>query len=214
MAQKAGSVGSVREERVVLVHGLLRTTRSLGSLARALERAGFGTVRFGYPSVRGSIDEHGRAFAAELKRLAAEPGCRRLHIVGHSLGNLVARAALAIERPRGLGRVVMLVPPNRGSLVARWLAPFLGPLVPVLRELRDRDDSRARTLTPLPGIACGVIAARLDHLVPEPSTHFDGERDHVRLLATHTSVLGSRKVHEYVVAFLRDGRFPRDARIA
>ncbi|MBL8841745.1 MAG: alpha/beta fold hydrolase [Planctomycetes bacterium] len=199
-------------ELVVLVHGLLRTPRSLGSLARSLERDGFATCRFGYPSVRGSLDGHARAFAAELARLEATAGGARLHVVGHSMGNVVARAALALARPATLGRVVMLVPPNRGSPVARWLAPLLGGLLPALRELSDHADSRVRQLAALPGVEVGIIAARLDHLVPEASTHLVGECDHVRLLSTHTGVLRDRAVHAHVVAFLRDGRFPRARR--
>lgn len=85
-------------ELVVLVHGLLRTPRSLGSLARSLERDGFATCRFGYPSVRGSLEGHARAFAAELARLEATAGGQRLHVVGHSMGNVVARAALALAQ--------------------------------------------------------------------------------------------------------------------
>ncbi len=199
-------------ELVVLVHGLLRTPRSFGALAGALEREGFATCRFGYPSARGRLDGHARAFAEELQRLVAQPGVARLHVVGHSMGNVVARAALALVRPASLGRVVMLVPPNRGSPVARWLAPLLGGLLPALRELSDGDGSRVQSLAPLAGVEVGVIAARFDHVVPESSTHLLGERDHVRLLSTHTGVLNDRKAHAHVVAFLRDGRFPRAAR--
>lgn len=196
---------------VVLVHGLLRTPRSLGLLARALDRDGFTTRRFGYSSARGSIAEHARRLAAELAEIAATPGCRELHLVGHSLGNLIARAALAAGAPAQLRRIVMLVPPNRGSPVARWLAPWLGGLVPVLRELSDAKASAVHRLPELPDVRIGVIAARFDHLVPEGSTHLRGESDHVRVAATHSSVLWSPRVQKLVVAFLRNGRFPKSS---
>ena len=193
-------------ETVLLVHGLLRTPRSLATLARSLERAGYATRRFGYRSTRGGIADHAIALEALLVELASGD-CTRLHLVGHSLGNLVARAALERFRHAKLGRVVMLVPPNRGSPVARWLAPWLGDFVPVLRELSDGPGSAVLALPARPDVPIGIIAARYDHLVPERSTHLAGERDHVRIAATHTSVLWNRRVQELVRAFLRDGRF-------
>ncbi len=192
---------------VVLVHGLLRTPRSLHWLARALDRAGFRVERFGYSSTRGAIAEHGQRLAAELRRLVAERPLGALHLVAHSLGNLVVRAALdGTARPR-IGRVVMLVPPNRGSPVARVLARWLGGFVPVLRELSDDPAASVHRLPAPLDAEVGVIAARFDHLVPESSTHLPGERDHVRLPAFHTSVLWNRGVAQRVIEFLSSGRF-------
>ncbi len=197
-------------ELVVLVHGLFRTQRSMRSHSRALERAGFATRRFGYRSWRGRLAVHAAALARELVRWAADPGVARIHVVGHSLGNLVARAALGVEPLAKLGRVVMLVPPNHGSPVARWLSAWLGGMVPVLRELSDGPSGAASGLPSLGDLTVGVIAARFDHLVREASTHLQAERDHVLVTATHTSVLRSGRVQRLVIEFLRDGRFPRD----
>lgn len=211
MAKRQEATEGTREssELVVLVHGLARTPRSLGSMARALERGGYSTRRFGYPSLRAGIDHHAHALAAELAQLRAAARWRRIHLVGHSLGNLVVRAAVGERPPGAIGRIVMLVPPNRGSQVARWLAPWIGGAIPVLGELSDAPHSKARRL-PIPrGVAVGVIAAALDHVVRESSTHLPGEADHVRLMTTHSTILASRRAQALVLAFLRDGRFPR-----
>ncbi len=202
--------GVGRREHVVLVHGLLRTPRSWFTVRRHLERAGFSTGVFAYPSLRGEFGTHGKALAAELRRLAASIPFARVHLVGHSLGNLVIRAALAQRRPENLGRVVMLVPPNRGSPVARRLAPLLGGLFPVLRELSDDDGSAARRLA-FPPMEAGVIAARFDHVVAESSTHVPGEADHLMVGASHGWLMFRPSVQRAIVAFLRTGRFPRRA---
>ena len=194
---------------VVLVHGLLRTPRSLASVARALESSGFLTQPFGYPSLRGRFESHGERLAEEFGRLDADPACVTIHVVGHSLGNLVLRAALARRLPRKLGRIVMLVPPNRGSPVARALAMLLGRVVPVLRQLSDDPESDACRLGPVSGATVGVIAARYDHLVREPSSHVDGESDHLVMATTHSFLLWRRDVHEEIVHFLGHGRFHR-----
>ena len=205
----AGSAGEGREH-VVLVHGLLRTPRSWITVRRHLEREGFSTGVFGYPSLRGALEPHGRALAAELRRLDVRGGCARVHLVGHSLGNLVIRAALGHDRPRNLGRVVMLVPPNRGSPVARRLASLLGDLFPVLRDLSDADGSAARRLA-FPPMEAGVIAARFDHVVAESSTHAPDEADHLLVGASHSWLMYRPSVQRAIVAFLRTGRFPRPA---
>lgn len=200
-------------EHVVLVHGLLRTPRSWITVRRHLEREGFSTGVFGYPSLRGAFEPHGRSLAAELRRLDARGRDKRgrwarVHLVGHSLGNLVIRAALALGRPKNLGRVVMLVPPNQGSAVARRLAPLLGDLFPVVRDLSDADESATRRLA-LPPMEAGVIAARFDHVVAESSTHLPGEADHLLVGASHGWLMFRPSVQRAIVAFLRTGRFPR-----
>jgi hypothetical protein len=205
-------------EHVVLVHGLLRTPRSWITVRRHLERSGFSTGVFGYSSLSGALEPHGRALSAELRRLDARGDdtrgrdtrgrWARVHLVGHSLGNLVIRAALALGRPKNLGRVVMLVPPNQGSAVARRLAPLLGDLFPVLRDLSDADGSAARRLA-FPPMEAGVIAARFDYVVAESSTHVPGEADHLLVGASHGWLMFRPSVQRAIVAFLRTGRFPR-----
>lgn len=197
-------------DHVVLVHGLLRTPRSWSTLRRRLEREGWSTGVFGYPSLSGRFERHGRNLAEELARLDAGHGSARVHLVGHSLGNLVIRAALAERAPRKLGRVVMLVPPNRGSPVARRLSRWLGDLFPILRQLSDEPGSDAQRLA-FPPMEAGVIAARYDHVVTLASTHVPGEADHLLVPALHGLLMYQPQVQSAIVAFLRTGRFPRRA---
>lgn len=113
------------QEVVLLIHGLMRSRASLRALARAFEQAGYAVERWGYPSNRGDIQSHVRALEPVFSRLAAR--YRRVHCVTHSLGGLIVRGLLrAYGTPDALGRLVLIAPPNQGSLIAHKLLRLPG----------------------------------------------------------------------------------------
>jgi pimeloyl-ACP methyl ester carboxylesterase len=194
-------------ETVLLIHGLGRTSACMIPLARFLGRAGYRALRWRYRSTTAPFERHGERLAAELARLDAEPAVARVHLVGHSLGNIVARHALAIAPPAKLGRVVMLAPPNRGSRAARRLAPLLGRLVKPLPQLSDDPESAVNRLAPPRGVDFAVIAAARDGKVRIEDTHLPGEAAHAVVPGVHTFIMMRADVHERVVRFLRSGGF-------
>jgi pimeloyl-ACP methyl ester carboxylesterase len=132
-------LSDARGEVVVLVHGLLANTLVMESLARWL-RPQFDTViNWGYPTLFSPIERHGRELAGLLDRLNGQ--CDRVHLVTHSMGGIIARVALGELLPAKFGRLVMIAPPNRGSHVARRLAPYLGIICPPLVQLTDDTSS-------------------------------------------------------------------------
>jgi alpha-beta hydrolase superfamily lysophospholipase len=102
-------------EAVLLVHGHAAHPLLLEPLRRALARQGFRALSWHYGSLRGSIETDAAKLALEAAELDADASVARLHLVGHSMGAIVVRGALAKARPRKLGRVVLLAPPNRGA---------------------------------------------------------------------------------------------------
>lgn len=212
----AGGCGSTSEsaadpprEIVVLIHGMGRSALSMSPLSRALKRAGFDTRKWSYWSFAGDIQQHADRLRAELSRLDQDPDVNRFHLVGHSLGGIVARAALVSEIPDKLGRVVMLAPPNRGSKMASRFAPWLGGLVGPLKDLTEDPESAVNRLARPEGVEIGIIAGSWDSKVPVESTHLEGETDHLVVRGFHTFLMNQTQVQDQVVYFLRNGRFNR-----
>jgi pimeloyl-ACP methyl ester carboxylesterase len=198
-------------EAVLLVHGHAAHPLLLEPLRRALGRQGFRALSFRYGSLRGSIETHAARLAAKAMELDTDASVERLHLVGHSMGAIVVRSALLKARPRKLGRVVLLAPPNRGARLADLALRLFGRRITAAIELCSHPDSYVNRL-PGPGdIDCGVIAAAWDHAVSLAATHLPGERDHLVLRGLHTLPF-HRHAPAQVGHFLREGRFRREAR--
>jgi triacylglycerol esterase/lipase EstA (alpha/beta hydrolase family) len=200
----------VTREAVILVHGHGAHPVLLEPLRRALQRQGFRAVSWSYGSLRGSIEAHAARLAAKAKELDKEldEDVERLHFVGHSMGAIVVRRALAMARPRKLGRVVLLAPPNRGARLADLALRLFGRRIVAANELCSDPDSYVNRLAPATDLDCGVIAASWDHIVPLAWTHLPGQRDHLVLRSLHTLPL-HRRTPTQVGHFLREGRFMR-----
>ncbi len=96
------------------------------------------------------VNELGRGLAARLRALAGAP----LAIVAHSMGGLVARAALAQPDVPHVGRVVLLGTPNEGSFA---VVQALRGTYAVVRKVARLDGARsakthARGLQQLPDL--------------------------------------------------------------
>ena len=134
-----------------------RRYRPLGVLRFAYERLRLVLRIAGYDAAfhpydwRLDLASNGRALA---ERLVGE---RRQDVilVGHSLGGLVARAALAQKGADRIARVIQLGAPNRGAFVAiqalRGTYPLIRRLA-MLDLLHDADDIASRVLTTFPGL--------------------------------------------------------------
>jgi pimeloyl-ACP methyl ester carboxylesterase len=148
---------------------------------------------------------------AKAKELDDDTTVKRLHFVGHSMGAIVVRSALAKQRPRKLGRVVLLAPPNHGARLADLALRLFGRWPSAARELCSHPGSYVNGLAPAADLDCGIIAASWDHAVSLASTHLPGERDHITLRGLHTLPLHWRAPAQ-VAHFLREGHFQRAAR--
>ena len=206
-AQAGRAATPADRELVVILHGMGRTPWSMLPVERALEAAGYDVLNIGYSSYCCEI----AALGAEVRReLDAGRGKHRtVHFVGHSLGAILIRWMLAQEHPpRGVGRVVLMAPPNQGAQSANRYAGVLGWLLEPIDELRTDSTATVRRLPPSLGVPVGIIAAAHDGKVMVAETHLRGETDHVVVDANHAFVMRNDTAIAMTLAFLRDGRFP------
>jgi pimeloyl-ACP methyl ester carboxylesterase len=205
----AGSQHVWQQDQVVLVHGLAANRMIMGTLAKSLGKAFGKVVNWGYRSLWSPIERHGRQLADVLRELDDQAGTGRIHLVTHSMGGIIARVALAEFLPRRFGRLVMIAPPNRGSHVAAWLAPYLGSVCPPLVQLSCERESFVCSLPPPKVNELGIIAADKDYLVYEDSVRLGCESDYIMLPGLHSSLLWSPQTAEQVQHFLANGHFRR-----
>lgn len=198
---------SAPTDHVALVHGYLANKYMLVPLGHRLRRRGFSPRAWGYWNIACSLLVHAERFARELERLDAAPQIGRIHLIGHSMGCIIGRAALDRYRPRKFGRFVMLAPPNHGSFVATAAAGTFGRLLRPVAELSTASDSLVNRLPTPRDIDIGVIAADYDALVTDESTHLDVPHAHVSLPTWHTGLLFRRETADLAASFLATGRF-------
>jgi pimeloyl-ACP methyl ester carboxylesterase len=197
--------------RVLLLHGIWMPGASMRPLARALRAAGFDTEIFAYAAVRGGPEATWPALRARLLRCD--------HVVGHSLGGLMALGALRDLPQATVQRVVCLGSPLAGSAAASALAQRRATAWAVGRsgELLQRGLGRWSGTAQVGVLAgqrpygMGRLFARFpganDGSVAVEETCLPGIADHRVLDATHTSLLVSPQAAALAAHFLRHGRF-------
>lgn len=126
------TAGDATKPAVVLVPGMLAKGGSMALLRQALERQEFAIATFQY-SDRMGIEAAAKEFNNELQRLHAQNPQRKVVLVTHSMGGIIARAAIesADHDPAGVSGLIMISPPNHGSALADFsmteLANLLAP---------------------------------------------------------------------------------------
>ncbi|MDQ1674586.1 MAG: triacylglycerol lipase [Frankiaceae bacterium] len=185
---------------LVLVHGCIGNPTTWRPLVRRLHRRGLDAVyAFGYTSFGVDVPELAERLLTQVEQ---EFGQEPVHLVGHSLGGLIARyVTQELAADTAVATLTTIATPNRGAGLARLLPTALGrdlrPDSPIIRELASR---------PLPGasVTTAYYTDR-DLLVPQRSaTLCSPDAEDVAIPGFgHLSILNAPRLADELVSRLR-----------
>ncbi len=170
---------------IILVHGLVDNRSIFTLLRRALRRRGFGRVlTLNYSPLTQDVKDVALRLQELVERTCAETGYERVHVVGHSLGGLVAR--YYVQCLGGDARVHTLCTlgtPHAGTAAARLVPQRL------VRQLRPGSPLLEELAAPAPGCRTRFVAfwSDLDQLMVPKQT---ARLEHPDLLARNVLLRG------------------------
>jgi hypothetical protein len=157
---------------IILVHGLVDNRSIFTLLRRALRRRGFGRIlTLNYSPFTQDVRSVAARLATLVERTCEETGYERVHVVGHSLGGVVAR--YYVQRLGGDARVHTLCTlgsPHTGTHAAKLFPQG------VVRQLRPGSDLMQELAEPAAGCRTRFVAfwSDLDQLiVPQRNAAID-----------------------------------------
>ncbi len=224
MISNTGNNKNPCDDYVVLLHGIARTNRIMRKMEGYLTQQGYNVYNDDYRSRSNSIELLADQIHERIRENCHDES-KPLHFVAHSLGAIITRLILAKFRPKQLGRVVLLGPPNNGSQLvdfAKRFKFFDRVYGPAGQQLGTKDEL-IRQL-PAPDYDVGVIAGDRsvdllfswfllsganDGKLTVEETKLAGMKDHIILHATHTFMPSNANVLKQVVYFLENGKFFR-----
>ena len=207
-------------EGVLLVHGIIRSSKSMAAYRPPLEKAGFQVFPFDYPSTRVDLET-----AADYLHQVIESldGIERLHVVAHSMGGVVTRTYRSKHHDERLTRLVLVGSPQKGAELADLMRdkanlifkPIFGPAGQQLIT----DQGGFLKKLPTPDVDFAVIAGGHapngfnplipgddDGIVSLASTRLAGAADFLYVESLHLSLNRNETATTAAVRFLQSGR--------
>jgi predicted alpha/beta hydrolase family esterase len=218
-----GIICTQATSKVYLIHGYGGLGIELREIQKVIEKEGFVSEIYSYPSLVKDVDSVGNRLFHKIQKENYDT----VSFVTHSLGALVVRSIYehldTLTTFPFIHRIVMIAPPNNGSPVADFFAQFkfvkliIGPNI---------NNITTNPLTgagkyPIPTCEVGLIAGSLGGkrgynifvkgdndgvLLPE-KTKMGIEKDVVFVKSGHIELLFNKKVKVYVTSFLTQGKF-------
>lgn len=132
-----GGEGATQDVPVLLVHGYGANRSNWQFVERRLRSAGCTSVHaVNYNPLTSDLPGLADWFTGQVASLRDRLGVENIHVVGHSLGGIVARYAIQVLGAEGIATCVTLASPHGGVALVRRVRPLPGGLGAVARQLR------------------------------------------------------------------------------
>lgn len=223
---KEKQIKPMTEEKVVIVvHGIIRSSKSMKTMKARLEKENYIVVPFDYPSTRVSIAKCAGYLGRMIESLK---DVKEVSFVTHSMGGLIVRTWAADNKNDNIGRFVMMGTPNKGAEMADKLKDwkiFKYVLGPAGQELVSDEDGTIANL-PIPKFPFGIVAGGRgtqagynplisgddDGTVAVNSARLEGAEDFISVHAMHSFLPSNQVVVDSVARYLKTGAFREDGK--
>jgi len=226
---KENSMAEKKNECVVLLHGLARSSRSFSTMENSLRETGYHIVNVDYPSRKQTIENLVEHYVTEAIEQCQSTQPEKIHFVTHSMGGILVRYYLANHSLDNLGHVVMLSPPNQGSEVVDKLAGIPGFYAlngPAGQQLGTSAKSLPNKLGPVDysvGVITGNKSINLilstfipgddDGKVSTERAKVVGMSDYLIMPHTHPMIMSRKNVIRQTIGYLENGKFYRKVQL-
>jgi pimeloyl-ACP methyl ester carboxylesterase len=171
---------------IVLIHGVVDNRTIFTMLRRGLRRRGFASIRtFSYGPQTHDMRSAAEALGTYVERVCEETAADQVHIVGHSLGGLIARYYVQTGGSPRVHTVITLGTPHLGTRTAK-LVPH-----PLIRQMRPESETIAELAAPAPDCDTRFIAfySDVDQMII-PADHARVEHPDLRAVNIRVAGLG------------------------
>lgn len=216
--RKEQKLPQMKGRAVILIHGIVRSSKSFAKMESVLRDAGYQVFGFDYPSTRVEIPISAGYLHEVIDSLE---GIEEINFVVHSMGGLVVRAYLKEHRDPRIKRLVMLGVPNKGARMASLLqknALYRTLYGPAGQQLVDDPEGWIASL-PTPDFEFGVVAGARgdaegfnplipgddDGTVSLDSARLPGAKDSMTVNAMHSFLMNNAEVIAATERFLAKG---------
>jgi pimeloyl-ACP methyl ester carboxylesterase len=220
--KKEKDLPPMKGHAVILIHGIIRSSKSFNKLAKELRQDGYTVIGFDYPSTQVEIAQSADYLHQTLESLE---GVEKISFVVHSMGGLLVRCYLKDHQDERIERMVMMGVPNHGANMADLLGNNLlfkmifGPAGKQLGINGGFIDS-----LPTPEFEFGILAGARgkekgfnflipgddDGTVSVESTCLAGACDFATVPALHSFMMNHADAIAYTRHFLKTGQFRKD----
>lgn len=206
-------------ETIILVHGLWMTGYEMSLLKKRLRSRGYTVHQFRYRMVTRDL-AHNRD---RLRDFIARQQTDKVHLIGHSLGGVLALQTLRKYPELHVGRVVCLGSPLVDSQAGRRVAKFgagraiIGKTLPqALFESPLNEWTGAQEVGVIAGTRSfglgrivGGVPVPNDGMVAVAETQLPGIIDHITVWVGHAVLVLAPEVAVQAAWFIRHGKFRR-----
>ena len=204
------------KEALILLHGLGRRKHSMIKIEKYFKDE-YDVYNIGYNSMKYSIEDLVEKYLLDTVNELNKKN-QKINFVTHSMGGILVRYLYKNYEIKNPGRVIMLAPPNKGSVLADKVYKVHGP---ACAQLRCGRGSFVNSLGRV-NFECGIIAGTRniyfflnkyfegkinDGIVALDSTEVDGQKSRLILKRGHTFIMYSKEVIAEIEKFLKNGNF-------